>query len=194
MDQWKVILATLMIFGSGIGTGYLMSRSSSSESKGLLPTQTQSGTGQLNPGSAQQTTRPIFFRSSGYLDRHLGLSEEQRTLIQDINKESHQRIHEFGKPFRDQLHSEHQEIQNQIRQALTPEQVVTFDNLPHFRFNIEPGRPSGRPPRFPEPPNPKDDRIGPPPHFRKPPQKSEQKTHPTKLDLSQNKLSDLKNA
>ena len=183
MDQWKVILATLMIFGSGVGTGYLMSRSSSSESKGLLPTQTQLGAGQLNPGSVQRTTRPVrpvFFRSSGYLDRHLGLSEEQKAQIQDITKKSHQRIYEFGKPFRDQLRSEHMEVQKQIRQVLIPEQVITFDNLPHSRFKIDPGRPPGRPPRFPGRPGPEDNGIGPSPRSIKPPAKSEQEPSPTK--------------
>tara|TARA_Y100000588_G_scaffold45139_1_gene42701 strand:- start:2166 stop:2621 length:456 start_codon:yes stop_codon:yes gene_type:complete len=151
MDQWKVILATLMIFGSGIGTGYLLSRSSSPESKVPSPNRIQtSDNGQLSPNSITEKTRParaVFFRSTGYLDRHLELSEEQKIQIQDINKKSHQRIYDFGRPFRDQLQSEQMEVQKQIRQVLTPEQVMLFNNLPHSRFSTELGRPSGRPPR-----------------------------------------------
>tara|TARA_B100001123_G_scaffold232092_1_gene260669 strand:+ start:454 stop:906 length:453 start_codon:yes stop_codon:yes gene_type:complete len=150
MDQWKVILATLMIFGSGIGTGYLLSRSSPPESKRLSPNRIQSGNEQRSSDTATEKTRPvrpIFFRSSGYLDRHLKLSEEQKIQIQDINKMSHQRIYDFGKPFRDQLRLEEIAVQKQIRQVLTPDQKGDFDQLPHSRFSKEPGRPPGRPVR-----------------------------------------------
>ena len=199
MEQWKVILATMMIFGSGVGTGHLISHKNPSSTlgpDGLERPEFQpktSGVGRNN----SPPTRPIFFGGSGYLDRHLNLSNEQKMQIQGIRQKSHQRVHEFGKPFRDRLHSEHTEVQKEIRQVLTPEQVKTFDNLPHFRFNIESGKPSGRPPRFPgqtnggnPPPHRKrPDPQGPPPH-----PKSEQKPDPTKPDRSQNKLPDLKSA
>ena len=187
MEQWKAILATMMIFGSGVGTGHLISQknpSSTLDPDGLERPDFQPKTSGVG-GNNSPPTRPIFFRGSGYLDRHLNLSDEQKMQIQDIRQKSHQRVHEFGKPFRDQLHSEHTEVQKEIRQVLTLEQVKTFDNLPHFRFNTEPGRPSGRPTRFP-------DRLNggnPPPH-----PKSEQKPAPTKPDRSRNKLPDLKSS
>ena len=31
MDQWKAIIATLMIFGSGVGTGHLLTRQTAPE-------------------------------------------------------------------------------------------------------------------------------------------------------------------
>ena len=31
MDQWKAIIATLMIFGSGVGTGHLLTRQAAPE-------------------------------------------------------------------------------------------------------------------------------------------------------------------
>ena len=34
MEQWKVILATMMIFGSGVGTGHLISHKSPSSTLG----------------------------------------------------------------------------------------------------------------------------------------------------------------
>lgn len=150
MDQWKVILATLMIFGSGIGTGHLLSRSSPIESTRLSPNRIQPSNEQLSSATDTKKTRParpVFFRSTGYLDRHLKLSEEQKKQIQDINKRSHQRIYDFGKPFRDQLRLEEIAVQKQIRQVLTPDQKGDFDQLPHSRFSKEPGRPPGRPPR-----------------------------------------------
>tara|TARA_B100000959_G_C14901543_1_gene591146 strand:+ start:421 stop:927 length:507 start_codon:yes stop_codon:yes gene_type:complete len=153
MEQWKVILATMIIFGSGVGTGHLISHKDPSSTLGTdEPKGFQSKTSDIER-NITPSTRPIFLRSTGYLDRHLNLSDEQKVQIQGITKKSHQRIHEFGKPFRNQIHLEHTEVQTQIRQLLTPEQTKTFDNLPHFRFNVKQGRPSGRPPRFPEHPH-----------------------------------------
>ena len=135
MDQWKAILATLMIFGSGVGTGHLLTRQNAPET----PTPPQNGTSRFQPQSNGKEARPVFFRSSGYLDRHLELSEEQKNQIRELTKQSHQRIFEFGEPFREQLREEHRDLQKQIRGTLTPEQTRVFDNLPHFRFNKEPG-------------------------------------------------------
>ena len=195
MEQWKVILATMMIFGSGVGTGHLISQKSPPSTlgpNGFERPEFQPKTSLVGRNNSP-SPRPIFFGGSGYLDRHLNLSDEQKMQIQGITKKSHQKIHEFGKPFRDQLHSEHTEVQKEIRQILTPEQVKTFDNLPHFRFNMESGKPSGRPPRFPgqsnggnPPPHRKrPDHQGPPPH-----PKSEQKPDPTKsrIDLRTSSL------
>lgn len=180
MDQWKAILATLMIFGSGVGTGHLLTRQNAPET----PTPPQNGTSRFQPQSNGKEARPVFFRSSGYLDRHLELSEEQKNQIRELTKQSHQRIFEFGEPFREQLREEHRDLQKQIRGTLTPEQTRVFDNLPHFRFNKEPGRPKGRPPH----------RSGPTPHFQKKPAPPNPDTPPSEAEQSGPFLPDLKNA
>ncbi len=180
MDQWKAILATLMIFGSGVGTGHLLTRQNAPET----PTPPQNGTSRFQPQSNGKEARPVFFRSSGYLDRHLELSEEQKNQIRELTKQSHQRIFEFGEPFREQLREEHRDLQKQIRGTLTPEQTRVFDNLPHFRFNKEPGRPKGRPPH----------RSGPTPHFQKKPAPPNPDTPPSEAEQSGPSLPDLKNA
>ncbi|MFL2903886.1 MAG: hypothetical protein ACJZ65_06725 [Limisphaerales bacterium] len=180
MDQWKAILATLMIFGSGVGTGHLLTRQTAPET----PTPPQNGTSRFQPQSNGKEARPVFFRSSGYLDRHLELSEEQKNQIRELTKQSHQRIFEFGEPFREQLREEHRDLQKQIRGTLTPEQTRVFDNLPHFRFNKEPGRPKGRPPH----------RSGPTPHFQKKPAPPNPDTPPSEAEQSGPSLPDLKNA
>ena len=192
MDQWKAILATMMIFGSGVGTGHLISHRSQTST--LIPNGSERS--ELRPNtpdvgrSNSRSPRPIFFSGSGYLDRHLALSNEQKTQIQNITKKSHQRITEFGKPFRNQLQLEHMEVQKQIRKILTPEQTKTFDNLPHFRFNIEPGRPLHSPENpgegNPPPHNKRPNLQNPPPH-----PKSEQRSKPSKPDQSHLRTSSL---
>ena len=191
MDQWKAILATMMIFGSGVGTGHLISQRSQTST--LIPNGPERS--ELRPNTSDagrinsRSPRPIFFSGSGYLDRHLALSDEQKTQIQNITKKSHQRITEFGKPFRNQLQLEHMEIQKQIRKILTPEQTKTFDNLPHFRFSIEPGRPLN------PLENPNENRL---PHNKRlnpqktpPLPKSEQRVKPSKSAQSHPKTSSL---
>ena len=148
------------------------------------PTPPQNGISRFQPQSNGKEARPVFFRSSGYLDRHLELSEEQKNQIRELTKQSHQRIFEFGEPFREQLREEHRDLQKQIRGTLTPEQTRVFDNLPHFRFNKEPGRPKGRPPH----------RSGPTPHFQKKPAPPNPDTPPSEAEQSGPSLPDLKNA
>jgi Spy/CpxP family protein refolding chaperone len=92
-----------------------------------------------------------MFRSHGYLDNHLKLTDEQKTQMLKIRKAGHDRVREFGKPFREQIITEDKRVREEIRALLTPEQARTFDRLPHFRINPEPGRPGGGRPLRPRP-------------------------------------------
>lgn len=185
MNQWKVILATLLIFGSGLGTGYLMR--DRAEPNAITPPETPPNErGKFAPANGSRSNqRPIFFRSAGFLDRHLDLTEEQTHQIQKIMKGSHVRIREFGAPFRDQLKEEHQKVQQQIRAVLTPEQSKKLDSLPHYRFNGESGRPGGRPPHL----RPGGPQLPPSPKSQRPPQSA-----PTQDNKSVETLPDLKTA
>lgn len=188
MEQWKAILATLMIFGSGVGTGHLLTRQPTPETPVTPQAPGPKFQPQTSHPSPTRSARPVFFRSSGYLDRHLQLSEEQKDQIQELTKQSYKRISEFGKPFRDQLREEHRELQQQIRNVLTPDQVRTYDNLPHFRFNKEAGRPIGRPPHHGPP------HQGLPHPFQKKPVSPKPESNPDKVDQSGRSFPGLKNA
>ncbi len=167
MHQWKVILATVLIFGSGVGTGHLLSLRNASERP--VPESTNPD-GKFSPANSknfpQSPARPMMFRSHGYLDNHLDLTDVQKVLMRKIRKAGHDRVREFGKPFREQIIAEDQRMREEIRALLTPEQARTFDRLPHFRINPEPGRPgtgrSFRPrPNGPRPPRPNTEPGGP---------------------------------
>ncbi|MCH2378846.1 MAG: hypothetical protein MK236_05420 [Pedosphaera sp.] len=147
MSQWKVILATLLIFGSGIGTGLLLSK------RDAPPIESHPGElGKFAPTNSddnQHSLRPVFFRSPGFLDRHLDLTAPQKEQVQSIMETSRERIHELSTPFRDQLRQEQQDVQKALREILTPEQAKKFDNLPRYRFLNEKAQPSGRPSQRP---------------------------------------------
>ncbi len=145
MSQWKVILATLLIFGSGIGTGVLLSKRNA-------PTdEPQPGElGKFAPANSNddpRSLRPVFFRSPGFLDRHLDLTESQKEQVRLIMETSHERIRELSTPFRDQLTEEQKNVQKALHEILTPEQAKKFDNLPRYRFLNGKAEPSGRPPQ-----------------------------------------------
>ncbi len=174
MHQWKVILATVLIFGSGVGTGHLLSRRNASDAPDpATPANPNSKFSPANSkgsqGFPQSPARPMMFRSHGFLDNHLKLTDEQKLQMRTIRKAGHDRVREFGKPFREQIIAEDKRVREEIRALLTPEQARTFDRLPHFRINPEPGRPGrpggGRPlhPRTngPRPPRPNAEPGGP---------------------------------
>jgi Spy/CpxP family protein refolding chaperone len=160
MHQWKVILATVLIFGSGVGTGHFLSLRNAPEQPAPQP---KNSDGKFSPANSNTkgfqppSARPMMFRSHGYLDNHLKLTDEQKVQLREVRKAGHDRVREFGKPFRERIIAEDQRVREEIRTLLTPEQARTFDRLPHFRINPEPGRPgAGRQPRTngPHPPRP----------------------------------------
>ena len=169
MHQWKVILATVLIFGSGVGTGHLLSHRNTPQPENLDGK--FSPVNSANPNSTNflpPAARPMMFRSHGYLDNHLKLTTEQKEQLQKIRKASHARVREYGKPFREQIMDEDLRMRKEIRSLLTPEQARIFDGLPHFRINREPGRPgAGRPPHprtnGPRPPRTNSKPMSPPP-------------------------------
>ncbi len=169
MHQWKVILATVLIFGSGVGTGHLLSHRNTPQPEDL--DSKFSPANSANPNSTNflpPAARPMMFRSRGYLDNHLKLTTEQKEQLHKIRKAGHDRVREYGKPFREQIMDEDLRMRKEIRSLLTPEQVRIFDGLPHFRINREPGRPgAGRRPHprtnGPRPPRTNSKPMSPPP-------------------------------
>ncbi len=164
MHQWKVILATVLIFGSGVGTGHLLSlRNAPQQPAPTNPPHPESKFSPPNSSNGfQSAPRPMMFRSHGYLDNHLKLTDEQKTQLRKIRKAGHDRVREFGKPFRERIIAEDKRVREEIRALLTPEQARTFDRLPHFRINPEPGRPGAGRPAHPRPGPPRTNGPRPP--------------------------------
>jgi len=117
---WKVILATLVIFGAGFVAGNLLGRRT--EPAGAPGTRTANSQN-LSPGQfrLQQLERRM--------DRELGLTAEQHERIHKIISASLERTRELWKPVTQEVGRETQKVCDEIRNELTPEQQAKYDTF-----------------------------------------------------------------
>lgn len=123
MNTWKVILATLVIFVTGVVTGGLLAiysgRSFVSRPQRPAP-----------PRSPQTVSaggmRLEFLRR---MQRDLDLTPEQRERIDKILKESQDHTRKLMEPVAPALKEEFQRTKEEFRQVLTSEQRARFDEL-----------------------------------------------------------------
>lgn len=108
MKNWKVILATLLIFATGMVTGAVTVR--------RLQTTRLPGPGQ----------RVEFLRR---IEKRLDLSRAQRERIDRILSESQERTARLMEPIGPRMREEFDEVRNQIRAELAPRQLSKFDEL-----------------------------------------------------------------
>lgn len=107
MNSWKVILATVVIFGAGVLTGGLLVNHVVHEHR-------------ASPAlRSPDTWRREFI---GRLDKALKLTPEQHAAISKIVAEGQQRNREIW-------HEEMEQIHQRIRAELTPEQQKQFDAM-----------------------------------------------------------------
>ncbi|MSR42405.1 MAG: hypothetical protein EXS29_00145 [Pedosphaera sp.] len=124
MSQWKVILATLFIFGSGVFAGSLLLNApvpvklrekhpEKPEAKRTMPWE--------GPARAESLKR---------LEKDLNLTAEQREKVGAILAEGHKRSRAIAEPLFAKMQEEGKKVREQIRAELTPEQVKKFDSSP----------------------------------------------------------------
>jgi len=124
VNTWKLILATMLIFGTGVVTGALVMRNS------------DRGQGPLRPRNISQA-RPVGTFSPGGLrleflrraQRDLDLNPEQRERIDKLMKESQERTRKIMEPVAPDLRAELQRTKEEFEQVLTPEQRTRFEEL-----------------------------------------------------------------
>lgn len=125
MNSWKIILATIVIFGAGVMTG------------GLLVNYVNhaGGGGHRPPGSFREPEdmipRPDILKTNFVqrLDQAVHLSPEQRDKIQKIIAEGQQRNHDIWKLVSPQLRGVIQDVRHRIREELNPDQQKQFEEL-----------------------------------------------------------------
>ncbi|MGH7976534.1 MAG: hypothetical protein ACREC8_07720 [Limisphaerales bacterium] len=151
MNFWKIILATVVIFGAGVMTGGLLVNYVDHAHPGNhhppagnheLP---MPHSGMLNKSFAQQ------------LDDALHLTPKQRKAIEKIIADGQQRNHDLWKLVSPQFRAVMQDTHQKIREKLTPVQRKRFEELlKQFRQPRRPPNSTNAPPDLPP-------RAGPPP-------------------------------
>jgi hypothetical protein len=140
VNTWKVILATLVIFGAGVVTGGLIVSLSNRESKPLA--KIASADDPARPPDGETNRAPVRLPppvsvpqhsvSRDFLtclDRELKLSPEQRERIKKIIAEGQEQTKTLWKTIEPDVHKEMREIKDKIRAELTPEQQTRFNEL-----------------------------------------------------------------
>lgn len=142
MNSWKAILATMVIFGTGVVTGGLLVHKVSEN----RPTKAHQTAGLKPPTISPGTMRIEFLRR---VERELDVSPQQRDAIDKILTASQERTKKLMEPVAPKLRDEMQATREAVRNALTPEQQKRFDELAKAQQRPrEPKRPSSK---FPKP-------------------------------------------
>ncbi len=146
MNSWKVILATLVIFGSGVVTGGLL------VSYAVHANLVKRPTAQPIQPPQQQALTPWMQRARDLLhrmDRDLELTPEQHKNIEKLITESAERTKKLWEPIAPQMNKEMQKLHHDIREELTGEQRRKFEQITRLRPGLQNRRPgTNQPPGF----------------------------------------------
>jgi len=159
MNSWKVILATVVIFGAGVLTGGLLvnyvDRAQGPNARFLswrgsphTPTDNHEPP---HPGELSRPRSPEIWRKDfiEHLDQALKLTPEQHATISKIIAEGQEQNREIWTNVAPKMREEMEQVHQRIRAELTPEQQKKFEAMikqfaPH-------GPPRNRPPAAPPP-------------------------------------------
>ena len=138
MNTWKVILATLVIFGTGVFTGGLLVHHTSQtharagrQTAARTPARPETAVRNTNrvynpPGPLMPGLRKDFLKN---LDCELQLTTEQRTNIEKILCDGQECTKRLWDQIAPDMHQEWVRVRARIRAELTPEQRQRFDEL-----------------------------------------------------------------
>ena len=124
MNTWKVILATMVIFGTGVVTGGLLVRHAA-------PPWVR------RPQRVNDAARPAQATPAGIMrieflrrmERELDLTAEQREPIDKVLKEGQERTKKLMETVEPRRREEFKKTMEDFRAVLTPEQRSRFDEL-----------------------------------------------------------------
>lgn len=150
MNTWKIILATLLIFGSGVVTGglvvahserikqrpFFQQRREANERNRVLPREVNSRPVGVQPSVPNPQANPPLGMPGGLrmellqrMERTMNLTSGQREKIETILRESQERVRVILEPTQPQVRHEMQTARESIRQVLTRDQITKFDEL-----------------------------------------------------------------
>jgi len=124
----RVILATLVIFGTGAMSGYFIGKKQAVQNAVNAP--------QTRPVGGTNAAPPLDRGRRSMLDRmqkDLTLSDKQRETIGAIFAESRERSKELWKEIKEPMDNEVKRVHEEIKAVLTPEQAVKFEEMDQRR-------------------------------------------------------------
>lgn len=124
MNAWKVIFATIVIFGAGVVTGALVVRHSERAQAPVRLHNTP--VPRLSPPFSAGGLRLEFLRRA---ERELSLTPAQRERIDRIIKESQERTSKIMEPVAPDLRADLERTKDEFLEVLTPEQRTRFEEL-----------------------------------------------------------------
>jgi Spy/CpxP family protein refolding chaperone len=124
VSPWKVILATLVIFCSGLAVGALMVKKYSRPGS-----HSRAAAVSANPNPSLSPSHLLQKEFLRRMHNELTLDTEQRQRIEKILKESQERTKEIREKIAPEMKEEVKKVREQIRAELTPEQQPKFDAL-----------------------------------------------------------------
>ena len=124
MNTWKVILATMVIFGTGVVTGGFLVEHAA-HSRHARPPHAANANRQPQPSSLSGLRFDLLRR----LQSELSLTPEQKERIDAIIRQGQERTRKIMDPVRPQLQEEVRKTKAAFRDALGPEQQTRFDEL-----------------------------------------------------------------
>ena len=122
MNTWKVIFATVVIFGAGVVTGGLLVKYS-------VKTPSRPQHGQANRTVQTISAGGIRIEFLRRVERELTLTSDQREQIDKIITASQERSKKLMEPIQPKIREELQQTREQFRAVLNPEQKMRFDEL-----------------------------------------------------------------
>jgi Spy/CpxP family protein refolding chaperone len=125
VNTWKVILATMVIFGTGVITGGLLVGHEGHIRHGHPPRAANANRQAQQPPSPGGLRLDLLRR----LQSELSLTPDQKERIDAIIRQGQERTRKIMEPVRPQLQEEFRKTKAAFRDALTPEQQTRFDEL-----------------------------------------------------------------
>lgn len=128
MNTWKAILAALVIFGAGLGTGAVLTKVFAKPPAPAVAAATP-----VRPANSHTNTLPLeHLRRLELMQRvqkDLDLTPEQREHIEKIIGDGQEHIKELWEEVAPDIHDELQDIKKKLCAELTPEQLKRFEEL-----------------------------------------------------------------
>lgn len=152
MNSWKVILATMVIFGTGVITGGLLVKNTTSAAP-VRPPKMAAQTNQP-PVPAQMMRMEFLLRARN----ELNLTPQQHGRIEKIIREGQENSRKLWEGVAPEMRKELQSVHEKIRNELTPEQRRRFEMLLKNAPRPNPNNPDNGP----QPPDRMRDRMRPP--------------------------------